>query len=73
MRGYYFGFVKYFDPNRGRLGTEPEWEGWVGGNETTGRRLLFETEGTRMEVLEQGERERCGFWLGLGDGRMEQR
>ncbi|KAK4682519.1 hypothetical protein QC764_116880 [Podospora pseudoanserina] len=73
VRGYYFGFVKYLDPNREKLGTEPEWEGWIGGNETTGRRLLFETEGTRMEVLEQEERERCGFWLGLGEGRMEQR
>lgn len=52
VRGYYFGFVKYFDLNRGRLGIELEWEGWVGGNEIIGRRLLFEMEGMRMEVLE---------------------
>ncbi|KAK0671394.1 putative esterase lipase [Cercophora samala] len=81
VRGYYFGFVKYLDPNGGKLGTEPEWEGWVGGNETATmtttrrrrRRLLFETGGTRMEVLGGEETQRCGFWLGLGEGRMEQR
>ncbi|KAK4199594.1 putative esterase lipase [Triangularia verruculosa] len=72
VRGYYLGFVKNLDPNRGRMGSEPEWEGWVG-NGTTRRRLLFETGETRMEVLGEGERGRCGFWLGLGEGRMEQR
>ena len=65
VMNYYISFVRTLDPNLLRLEGAPEWGNWEGGE-----RLVIELGETRMETVDDGERERCAFWEGVA-GRME--
>lgn len=65
VMNYYISFVRTLDPNLLRLEGAPEWGNWEGGE-----RLVIELGETRMETVDDGERERCAFWEGIA-GRME--
>lgn len=65
MMNYYLSFVRTLDPNLMRMEGAPEWGNWKGGE-----RLVIELGETRMEDVDDGERERCAFWEGVA-GKME--
>ncbi|KAK4170113.1 lipase 1 [Cladorrhinum sp. PSN259] len=78
VMSYYISFVRTLDPNPLRLRGTPEWETWRGNDDSSKdygemRRMLFETDDTKMESVSKEEEGRCRFWEGLGRGRMEQR
>jgi hypothetical protein len=68
MMAYFTSFVRTLDPNTLRMPGSMEWQGW--GSDM--RRMLVETEGASMENTPGEERERCAFWLGLGE-RLQQK
>jgi hypothetical protein len=70
MMGYYLSFVRTLNPNTYRMPGSPVWETW---DARDTKRLVIETGGAKMDGGDEGEAERCGFWLGLGRGRMRQR
>ncbi|KAK4128416.1 alpha/beta-hydrolase [Parathielavia appendiculata] len=70
LMGYWLSFVRTLDPNRHRMPGSPVWEAW---DHRSTKRLVIETVGARMDGGDDGEKERCRFWLGLGRGRMRQR
>lgn len=55
VRGYWASFVRYLDPNQGRLAGAPEW---VQRGEQ-GERIVFVTNATKVEAMPEGERSRC--------------
>ncbi|KAI5779598.1 Alpha/Beta hydrolase protein [Geopyxis carbonaria] len=61
LEGYATRFVRTLDVNGGEEGVE--WKRW---NKGKGDRLLFTTEGAKMETVGDLEEKRCGFWRGLG-------
>ncbi|KAM7200173.1 Alpha/Beta hydrolase fold [Naviculisporaceae sp. PSN 640] len=83
IQGYWTSFIRGLDPNMwtcsdgggddGCHGATPdEWVAWTGNlkeDERMGQRLVFETEGlTRMEEIDDGLRERCGYLWSIGEG-----
>ncbi|KAI0339789.1 triacylglycerol lipase [Trametopsis cervina] len=62
MQGYWTSFVRTLNPNTLRAPGTPEWQPFNGTN-----RILFETNNTRMEVIDAGLEERCDFLLSIGE------
>jgi len=60
---YWISFVRALNPNVHRASGSPEWKEWDGEME----RMVLETGDSRMERTPADERERCEFWLGLGE------
>ncbi|EJD02747.1 triacylglycerol lipase [Fomitiporia mediterranea MF3/22] len=56
MQGFWTSFIRTFDPNTHRANGTPEWEPFDGS-----RRILFETNSTRMEDIPSEQAERCAF------------
>jgi acetylcholinesterase len=64
VMNYWISFVKNLDPNSYKYAEAPVWASWGTG---TGRRLMLETNRTKMEALPLEQVEKCEFWRGLGD------
>jgi cholinesterase len=58
IRGYWLSFIKTYNPNTLRYPGSPEWEEW---SPSLQRRLVFETNNTRMEVVDPDQQERCSY------------
>ncbi len=61
---YWISFVRTLNPNTLRYEGAPLWEEWGKGN---GRRLVLETNRTRMEDVPEDQVKRGEFWKGLAD------
>ncbi|KAH9222044.1 triacylglycerol lipase-like protein [Leptodontidium sp. 2 PMI_412] len=59
---YWISFVRDLDPNSHRHESAPEWETFGMGK---GRRILLETNTTRMENMPEEQAKKCEFWKGL--------
>ncbi|KAG4433022.1 hypothetical protein IFR05_011505 [Cadophora sp. M221] len=59
---YWISFVRDLDPNSHRHESAPEWEIFGKGR---GKRILLETNTTRMENILEGQVKKCEFWEGL--------
>ena len=58
IQGYWTSFIRSYDPNTYRCHGCPRWEEWT----TAGKqRLVFETNKTRMEVVDDVTQKRCAF------------
>lgn len=56
--GYWTGFAETYTPNgEGRV----EWI------EGSGRRLVLSEDGSRVEQVAEEHRERCEFWIQVGE------
>lgn len=62
---YWISFVRVLDPNVYRDGSAPFWELWQNGQDR--RRVVLETNISRMETVPLKERARCDFWADLGE------
>ena len=62
IQGYWTSFIRSFSPNTYRAAGTPVWEEftWAGME-----RLLFETNATRMETVDEGQRGRCEYLWGI--------
>jgi carboxylesterase type B len=58
VQAYWLSFVRTYNPNTLRLPGSPEWEEW---NPSQQRRLVIETNKTRMEVVDSDQRKRCEY------------
>ena len=56
MQGYWLSFIKTLDPNRLKPDVAPTWDTWNGTN-----RILFDFNGTSMEIIDDSQIERCGY------------
>lgn len=68
VQGYWTSFVRTYDPNVFRKEWTPVWEEWTGG-EGQGegwRRLMFQTNQTRMETVDAGLQGRCRYLSSIG-------
>ncbi|KAF2194297.1 para-nitrobenzyl esterase [Zopfia rhizophila CBS 207.26] len=61
VRSYWTSFIRHLDPNVGRKEGCPVWEKWE-----DGERLLFVTNGTKMERMGDEQKRRCEV-LGADD------
>lgn len=61
---YWISFVRSLDPNVHKHTEAPTWESW---GEGSGKRLLIETNNSRMEDVPRDEIEKAVFWRSLGD------
>lgn len=57
MQGYWTSFIRTFNPNTFRAPGSPEWTPFG----TSQRRILMETNATRMETVPEDQAERCNF------------
>lgn len=75
VMAYFLSFVQTKDPNTLRAPGSPLWEAWgsAGGGTTQSRRIVLETNATRMEVVGGDEMARCGFWAGLAPRTLQKR
>lgn len=65
---YFISFVRALDPNKFRYKTgSPEWSNWGEGG---GKRLVLETNRTRMEDVPEDQGKKCEFWKELA-GKMK--
>ncbi|KJX94835.1 triacylglycerol lipase like protein [Zymoseptoria brevis] len=62
-QAYWTSFVRTRNPNTYRKAGTPMWEQWPSGED---RRLDFQTNATRMETVDEGQRERCEYLLSIG-------
>lgn len=65
VQGYWTSFVRSYNPNTHRVEGSPKWEQWTTG-EGYWSRLMFKTNETEMEVVPEGQRERCGYLSSIG-------
>lgn len=63
MMNYWISFVRSLDPNVYKYAEAPAWDSWGG---EAGRRLMLETNRTKMEAVPEEQIEKCEFWRGLG-------
>jgi carboxylesterase type B len=63
VQGYWTSFIRTLDPNKLRASGTPEWTAFNGS-----ARILFETNATRIESVDEAQRERCEFFWGLAEG-----
>ncbi|KAJ9631956.1 hypothetical protein H2203_000357 [Taxawa tesnikishii (nom. ined.)] len=64
VQGYWTSFIRSFNPNTYRLAGTPEWEEWTQNNEY--RRMMFQTNNTKMETVDAGLQSRCAYWGSIG-------
>ena len=57
VQGYWTSFIRTFNPNTFRAEGSPEWEPFG----ATQKRILLETNATRMETVPQDQTARCEF------------
>ncbi|KAH7314164.1 triacylglycerol lipase-like protein [Rhexocercosporidium sp. MPI-PUGE-AT-0058] len=62
VMNYWISFVRSLDPTSHRHESAPKWENFGEGNR---RRILLETNTTRMEDVPEGQVKNCEFWKGL--------
>jgi cholinesterase len=62
IQAYWLSFIRTYDPNTLRHPGSPEWEEW---DPRAQRRLVLQTNQTRMEVVDQGQQERCAYLNGI--------
>jgi cholinesterase len=58
VQAYWLSFVRTYNPNTFRLPGSPEWEEWSPSKQ---RRLVIQTNKTRMEVVDSEQRKRCEY------------
>ncbi len=58
VQGYWSSFVRSYNPNTYRHPGSPVWQEWTRNGQ---RRLLFETNKTRMEDVDETTQKRCEF------------
>ena len=58
IQAYWLSFIRTYNPNTLRHPGSPEWEEW---DPKAQRRLVLQTNQTRMEVVDQGQQERCAY------------
>ena len=56
MQGYWISFIKTLDPNKIKPDLAPTWDAWDGSN-----RVLFNSNETSMETIDNGQTSRCGY------------
>lgn len=61
VQGYWTSFIRSFNPNQYKKEGTPTWEEW--GEQ---RRLMFQTNRTRMEEVSEEQKRRCEYLLSLG-------
>lgn len=66
VMNYWISFVRTLDPNVWRHESAPEWKSF-GDGDGNGRRLVIETEKTRMEDVPKEFVEKAEFWKGLAE------
>ncbi|CAG8955333.1 hypothetical protein HYFRA_00011316 [Hymenoscyphus fraxineus] len=64
MMNYFISFIRDLNPNTYKYSAAPVWEDY-GDPTLEGRRLLFQTNVTRMEEIPKEQALRCEFWKGL--------
>lgn len=62
LMNYWLSFARTLNPNTERLDLSPEWDPW-GRNQS---RIVLQSQGSAMENVTDGERERCEFWRAIG-------
>ncbi|KAF1991036.1 carboxylesterase family protein [Aulographum hederae CBS 113979] len=68
MEDYYISFVVGMDPNKGKARETPVWQIYRRGPSDS--RLRIMTNGTQMENVDSGLRDRCDMWKSMA-GQME--
>ncbi|KAI0810878.1 triacylglycerol lipase [Irpex lacteus] len=63
MQGYWTSFIRTFNPNNHRAPGTPEWVPFDGE-----RRILLETNTTRIEVIDPAQKEHCEFFWSIAQG-----
>ncbi|KAF4982248.1 hypothetical protein FZEAL_2132 [Fusarium zealandicum] len=63
VMNYWISFVRALDPNKHRYQDTPSWQPWG----TEQNRLVFELGNITMELVGNGEKERCKAWLDMAD------
>jgi carboxylesterase type B len=58
VQAYWLSFIRTYNPNTFRLPGSPEWEEWDPSDQ---RRLVIQTNKTRMEVVDPEQRKRCEY------------
>ena len=58
IRAYWLSFIRTYNPNTFRLPGSPKWEEWRPSDQ---RRLVIQTNMTRMEVVDPEQRKRCEY------------
>jgi acetylcholinesterase len=64
VMNYYISFIRHLDPNKYKYEGAPIWESF-GNGKNGGKRLMFQTNATAMEVIPQDQEARCEFWKEL--------
>lgn len=64
VQGYWTSFVRSLNPNTYRVSGTPEWEQWTSDNKY--RRLMFQTNNTKMETVPVDQQERCLYLSSIG-------
>jgi acetylcholinesterase len=62
LMNYWLSFARTLNPNTHKLEQSPDWEQW-GRNQS---RIVLQSEGSAMENVADGEKERCEFWRDIG-------
>lgn len=68
VMSYFLSFVQTHDPNPLRAPGSPLWADWTGA-----RRMVLETNDTRMEDVGGEQMARCQFWAGLAPRTQQKR
>ncbi|KAK0647760.1 putative secreted lipase [Lasiodiplodia hormozganensis] len=66
IQAYWTSFIRCYDPNEYRLPGSPRWEAWQPSFSTGFNRLVYETNGTRMENVDSATKGRCGYLTSIG-------
>jgi len=68
IQAYWTSFIRSLDPNTYRYPGAAEWEAWDSRN---WRRLLFETNDTRMEEVDLALKGRCQYLNAIGPSLLQ--
>lgn len=64
VQGYWTSFVRSLNPNTHRVPGSPVWEQWT--SENRFRRLMFQTNNTKMETVPTDQQQRCSYLSSIG-------
>lgn len=66
MQGYWTSFIRSYDPNTYRYQGSPKWGTWSEGLLNEYNRIFIRTNDTHMETVPSDQRERCTYWVSIG-------
>lgn len=64
VQGYWTSFIRSYNPNTHRKPGTPTWEEFTRRNYN--QRLMFQTNNTKMEGIDEGQQMRCKYLNSIG-------